>query len=94
MISFERSGELARDVGGLLGGLRAIQRRVQMNALAAAGHRHRVVSDLTQDVADEPRNPGAGGQFHTWTRIKIKNKAIRVLWLPVGSESPLRHVDF
>src|SRR5215212_3059344 len=93
MIRFKGPGELAGYLGGLLGRLRAIQRCVQVNALAATGHRDRVMADVTQDVADELCNPSTRRKIHPWPRVKIKNKAIRILRLPIRPEPPLRHMD-
>ena len=93
MIRLEGQGELARHLRGLLRCLRAVQWRVEMNALAAARHRDWLVTDVAQDVSDQPGNPRTSGQLNSGPRIKIKNEAVRVLRLAVGTEPPLRNVD-
>ena len=94
MIRFQRPSELPCYVGGLLRSLGAIERCVQVNALAATGHGDRLVADVTQDVTDQLCNPSTRGKVYAWAWIKIKNKTVGVLGLPVGSEPPLRHMDF
>ena len=73
MVRFERPREFAGYLCSLLRGLRAIQRRVQMDAFASAGDRDRIVSDVAQDVSHQHRNRGTFSQAHTRTGIKIKN---------------------
>ena len=58
MISFEGQRELAGYLGGLFCCLRAIQWRIQVDALASAGHRDRVMADVAQDVSHQLGNPG------------------------------------
>ena len=93
MISFERQCEFTCHLGGMLRGLRAIQRSVQMNALASAGNRDRIVSDVAQDGSHQHRNRCTLSQAHVWSWIKIKNQTIRILRASIGAESPLRNVN-
>ena len=93
MIRLQRPGQLAGDRGGLLGRLRAVQRRVQVDALAAAGHRHRIVPDVAQDVPDQQGDLSTVGQADARARIKIENEPVGVARLAVVAEAPLRHVD-
>ena len=74
-------------------GLRAVQRRVQVDALASAGHRYRIVADVAQDVADQHGDLGALSQAHARTGIKIKNQSVGIAAAGRRAEPPLRHVD-
>ena len=94
MIKLQRSGELACYLGGLLRRLRAVQRRVQVDAFAPAGDRYRVMSDVAQDVADQRCNPGTFSKAHSGTWIKIKDQAVRIPRLPARPEAPLWYVNF
>ena len=93
MIRFQRDGELACYLCGLLRRLRAVQRGVQVDALAATRNRYRVVPDVAQDVAYQHCNPSALGQRHAWAGIEIKDQTVGILRIPIGSEAPLRHVN-
>ncbi len=73
MVRFERQRELAGYLCSLLRGLRAVEWGVQMDALASAGDRDRIVSDIAQDVSHQDRYRGTLSQAHTRTGIKIKN---------------------
>ena len=88
MIRPQRAREFARHFGGLLRRLRPVQRRVQMDALAAAGNRDWVVPNVAEDVAYEYRDRGTLGQTHSRTGIKIKDQTIRILRRPIR---PKRH---
>ena len=93
MIRLKGQRELARYRCGLLRRLRAVQWRVEMNALAAARHRDWLMTDVAQDVSDQQGNPRTSRQLYAGTRIKIKNEPVRVLRLAIGTEPPLRNVD-
>ena len=59
VIGLQGAGELAGHGGGLLGIEAAVQRCVQVDALAAAGHRDRVVTDVGQDLLRPAGDLGA-----------------------------------
>ena len=73
MVRFERQRELAGYLCSLLRGLRAVEWSVQMDALASAGDRDRIVSDIVQYVSHQQCYRGTLSQAHTRTGIKIKN---------------------
>src|SRR5215213_3465784 len=64
-----------------------------MNALAAAGHRNGIVTDVAKDVAHQHGDLGALGQRDPRSGVEIEDEPIGIAWPPFGSELPLRYVN-
>ena len=51
------------------------------------------MADPVQHVAGLPGDLGAVGQRHALAGVEVEDQPVRVLWLAVGGEAPLRHVQ-
>ncbi len=81
------------DRRNLIAGLRTVQARVEMDALAATRHRHRVKPHALQDVASQPGDLGAVGQPHPGPRVEVEHQPVGVVDSAGSPKLPLRHVN-
>ena len=72
MIGFERAGEFSCKVRGTTAGECARQRRIEVDALAAACHRHSFQRHPEQDVAHEPGDLGALSEADLGSRVEVE----------------------
>ena len=93
MIRLEGPGQLVRHVRYLVAGLLAVERGVQVDALAAAGHRHRLQTHALQDRARQACHLGALRQTRALARVEVEHETVGVLLGASRTEPPLRNVD-
>ena len=92
MVGLQRAGQLLRHRGDLVARLLARQTGVQVDALAAAGDRHRAQSHAGEDGPGPFRDSRAVGQTHARTRVQVEHEPVRREPGTVGPESPLGRV--
>ena len=89
----ERAGEFLRHGRDLVAGLRAIQRGVEVDPLAAARDRHRIEPHVGEDLAHELGHLDALGQSRALAGVEVEHHAVGVATRAAAAEPPLRHVD-
>ena len=93
VVGFERAGQFAGEVGNLVRALGPVQGRVEVDALAAARHRHGIQADVLQDGAGQPGHLHALRQSRALARVQVQHQPVRRRRVAVGVHPPLRHVD-
>ena len=94
MVGLQRPRQFVRDRGDLVGGMAEIQRSVQVDAFAPAGHGERIQTHVAQDGPGQPGDVGALGEGDALARVQVEHEPIRVARMAVSAELPLRHMDF
>ena len=93
MVGLERAGELVRDLVDLLGARAAVQRRVEVYALGAGGHREALEAHVGEDLAAPARHTGALRQAGPLAGVEVQDHPVGMGGLEVRVEAPLGRVD-
>ena len=93
VVCLERAGQFAGEVGNPVRALGPVQGRVEVDALAAARHRHGVQANVLQDGAGQPGHLHALRQSRAFARVQVQHQPVGRHGVAVGVNPPLRHVD-
>ncbi len=93
MIGLHRSGEFVSNGRHLIGGLLAVEGRVEVDAFAAARHRHDRQPHVAEDLAHHPGDLRALGKPGTLPGIEVEHEPVGVPRRAGTPEPPLRNVD-
>src|SRR5699024_7233578 len=72
---------------------RAVERRVDVDPLAAARGGNRIEPLVAQGAADPERDLRAVAQAHVVARVEIEYEPVGIQLRAVLAEAPLRHVE-
>ena len=93
MVGLEAAGEFPRDLRNGVGVVRAVERRVQVDALRPRGHRERLHAHAVEDLPAPQGDLGAFGQADALAGVEVEHQPVGVARLPVAPEPPLRNVQ-
>ncbi len=88
----ERARQLVRHLARLLARHRAVEPRVEVDALRAARERERLEPDVDQELPHPQRHPRAVVEVGALARVEVEHQSVRVGALAVD-RTPLRHVQ-
>ena len=95
MVGLESAGDFPHDARHRLGVLLAVERGVEVDALASARHRHRIEPHPGEDPPRETSDLGALRQTGTLTgvAVEVEHEPVGVAHEPGPAELPLRHLQ-